>query len=331
MSVNYELLHKIRQHINRIEKKNELLERKQKWLRVTASLDVLEDTASAITYYQSSEYPSELNGRYLFTYGLLQALFVQLDAVNSIHCALFDKQVDFKTSYPDAFAIRNMRNDVIGHPTCRNNKEFIYLVQHSLSKEGFSYIKAEDDNNQSQVIDVDVQKAVSDATACVNMILTAMVGLLDKEFREYIDKHKSRKMKEIFVQLGYVREKVLTADSCFSDWGFSTAKDMVKRCEDELRLRYDTIESLDSYSYLLDEIHEIFDLIDNSLLRVPVEYRAGIRKYLLQLLFVKLEELESYCEETDQYFEHYGNPPCECLEGAYTPDIILKGENELTD
>jgi len=328
--VDFDLISKIRQHINRIEKQSELMENRKKWLRLTAALDVLEDTSCAIRYYREAEYPKELDGKYLFTYGVLQALFVQEDAVNSINFALFDKNVEFEKNYPDAFAVREMRNDIIGHPTCRNNNQFIHLAQYSLSKKFFRYIKTEDKNNPFSIIDVDVEKAISDVASCVNTVLIATLERLEEEFREYIDKHRERKMKEIFHMLHYAKEKTLTSDY-MGDWGYNATKDMVEKCEEELRLRYGNVEAVDSYKYLLEDIHEIYDLIDNGISQVPYKLQAGINKYLLKHLFVMLEELESYCEETDQYFENYGEESFEDCDSIELPSIINEGADELSD
>lgn len=329
-SVDNELIRKTRYHINRIEKQIELMGSREKWLRVTAALNVLEDTDCAITYYRESEYPNELNGQYLFTYGLLQALFVQEDAVNSINIALFDKEVDFKVDYPDAYAVREMRDDVVGHPTNRRNKEFIYLAQHSLSKKGFEYFKAETGDNQSSHIDVNIEKAISDVASCVNTVLSAAIESLDNEFREYIDRHRNRKMKDIFQQLEYAREKVLTADN-MAEWGYESTKNMVAKCEEELRLRYGDVDTVDGYKYLLNSIHELYDLIDNCIQQIPMELRSVIKKYLLQQLFVNLEELRSYCDETDDYFANYGEEAFACSNDMEAPRIEFAGEEALSD
>lgn len=327
-TVSFELIRKIYNHINRTEKITTLLANRQKWDRLTSALNVLEDTSWAIEYYLDNEYPSEFKGKYLYTYGLLQALFVQGDAVNSISVALFGRKIDFKTSYPKAYAVREMRNDVTGHPTQRGTSNYIYLAQCSLSKDSFYYIKDDSTTGQSETIDVDVRAAISEMAACINEILQNAVKELDEELEKYIEQHKGRKMVEIFNLLHYCKEKALL-DSVMGAWGYDSTKDMVRRCEEELILRYGTIDAFDSYKYLLEEIHEIYSLIDDGLLQIPHTLRRQFEKYLLQLLFVKLEELRDYCKETDAYFENGGDefdPPEEA-----TQVRIFFGENEFDE
>ena len=126
--------------------------------------------------------------------------------------------------YSDGY--ERIRDDVVGHPTNRrNNKQFIYLAQYSLSKNHFRYIRAEACSNPSTILDVDVEKAISDVASCVNEGLKKAIERLDREFREYIDMHRERKMKKIFGLLGYAREKVLTKDY-MDEWGYEATKNM---------------------------------------------------------------------------------------------------------
>lgn len=312
-TVSFDLIKSIYTHINRTEKQAVLLSNRQKWNRLTSALNVIEDTSWAIEYYLDSDYPSELKGKYLYTYGLLQALFMQEDAANSLSIALFNKDIDFKTAYPKAFAVREIRNDVVGHPTQRGASNYIYLAQCSLTKHSFYYSKDDSNTGKYNIVDVDVQSAISETAACINSILKNALDQLNAEFNQYLEQHKGRKMKEIFDMLHYYKEKVLL-NNAMGDQGYTATKDMVNRCEEELILRYGKVDAVDSYHYLLEEIHEIYSLIDEAIPQIPYEFREQIKKYMLQLLFTKLEELECCCGETDDYFESQGKTPLQTSE-----------------
>ena len=88
-TIDFELIKSIRLHINRTKKQAELLSERKKWMQLTSALDTLEDTSWAVEFYISTDYPNNMKGKYLYTYGLLQALFVQMDAVKSINDSLF--------------------------------------------------------------------------------------------------------------------------------------------------------------------------------------------------------------------------------------------------
>lgn len=68
--VSFELIRRVRLHIERTEKQVLLLEKQKEWLKLTAALDVLEDSSYAIEYYSNSIYPDDIRGKYLFSYGL---------------------------------------------------------------------------------------------------------------------------------------------------------------------------------------------------------------------------------------------------------------------
>ncbi len=307
-TVDIELVRKIFLHIDRTEKQAELLPDRQKWNKLTSALYTLEDSSCAIEYYIETAYPADIRGKYLFTYGLFQAIILQQDSIKSINKALFNKGIDFKKEYPDAYKARELRNDTTGHPTDRSgDKKFISLAQISMEKYSFYYCKDDyKDSKEDSIIDVNVEKAISDTAKCVNDILKKAVDDLDKEFKAYIEKHRDRKMVDIFITLHYAEEKALL-DDVMQSWGYNATKEMVTKCEEELIKRYGSVEAIDSYKYLLDEIHELYVLIDE-IYNISTESQDRLWHYLVELLFVKLHEIESYCQETDEYFENYGEP-----------------------
>lgn len=303
----FKLIQKIRKHINRTEKISTLLPDRSKWLSLTSALDVLEDATGAINYYIESAFPDNVDGKYLFIYGLIQALFLQMDAANSIQKALTDSKIDFNKDYPNAYLVREMRNDVVGHPTNRNGNQFIYLVQMSLNKNGFSYNKASSTpgNMNGESIPVSVDNAINEVNNCIKSVLERTITALNDEFIEYINLHRDRKMKELFNELNYAREKAFE-DSSLSSWGYKKAMEIATNFKNELVQRYGSLEAAENYSYPLKDICEIYDLIDNGLPQIPPELRSKSKKYFLECLFSKLEELKSSAEEIDRYFETYG-------------------------
>lgn len=138
VEIDFDLVDKIRERINSIEKQRSLVENLKKWLQLTSSLDVIEDSCLSVEYYCNSVFPEDVGGKYLYIYGLLQALFLEQDAANGISVSLFGKAIDWQNEYQGAFAVREIRNDVSGHPTNRfNGKTSIYLVRTSLLGYGY--------------------------------------------------------------------------------------------------------------------------------------------------------------------------------------------------
>ena len=95
------------------------------WNQFCAALDTIEDTCLAIENFQ--KYPNDLfiKNPYLATYGILQAFFIQQDAVNYLKTSLFgnNKKIDWgNKKYSELAKIRQVRNETIGHPVKTERK-----------------------------------------------------------------------------------------------------------------------------------------------------------------------------------------------------------------
>lgn len=300
----HDLVDRIREHINRREKQANLMLDFSKWAIITSALDVLADTTSAIEFYLESDYPLELGNQYLTTYGLFQCIMLQQDATTSISTSILGERFEWKDAYPAAYQIREIRNDIAGHPTNRNGKASIQLVQHSLSKNNITYLKSEFLSTGSRgIVDVDVIRAINETKKSVNDILKKCIEYLDVELRNYKDQHKQRKMSRIFDGLNYAAEKVLLHDEILKDAGYQHSKNMVRDCEEELVKRFGSIDVIDSFSHILEQIKNVYDVIDNDLHNLAIEVKQKIDDCLYQFLFDRLEELRNLCNEIDKNFD----------------------------
>lgn len=297
----YKLIDRIREHITRSEKQYVLLNDPEKWLSLASAIYTIEDTSSAIEYYLNEEFPSENGGKYFFIYGLLQACFLQQDAIREISQALFGRDIDYKKEYPSAYSIRELRNRVAGHPVSKKSGEYIQINQSSIHKESFQYLISEVDHDKTRFISVNVIKVIKDMQRCAQDILEKIVKKLDLEEAEFLEKYKDTKLADIFSQLNFAREKVL-CDPLFKDAEYGHAKRMVKECEEELTRRYKSIKAIEAYEFRLDDIHALFDLIDNGLGEVRTDTVSQIEHRLYELLFIKISDLAEHCAETDLIF-----------------------------
>jgi hypothetical protein len=106
--------------------------------RLCSAMDAIEDVEVIISGYKSSEFGRTIASRYLTIYGLLQALFVQMDAVKSIAKAL---DVPLAAN-SDLLYIRRIRILSVGHPTSANFKGegelFAFITRFDLTSNAFS-------------------------------------------------------------------------------------------------------------------------------------------------------------------------------------------------
>lgn len=110
------LLTFIRDFINHPRRLDPILKDKSGWNMLASALDVVSDTEWAITSYEHGEY-ADYGTLYLVIYGLLQAMYVQQDALENMVRAL-ERNGQYKIeSEPEVKYIRGVRNDAVGHPT----------------------------------------------------------------------------------------------------------------------------------------------------------------------------------------------------------------------
>jgi hypothetical protein len=91
-------------------------------------MDLIEDSQLAINAYPGAKSDSE-GALYLAVYGLLQALFLQQDAVAHLGSAL---GISISED-PELKSVREARNDIAGHPTKRRGKKNTFTT-HTISR-----------------------------------------------------------------------------------------------------------------------------------------------------------------------------------------------------
>ena len=104
-------------------------------------------------------------------------------------------------------------------------------------------------------------------------------------------------MKDIFASLLYACEKIST-DAAMKPAGYSSIKRMVTECKVAFESKYGSIDSFSSVGYVLDEIEELFGLIDSGLQYVDIGIRGLVEKHLFHDLMSYVKELEElYIED----------------------------------
>ncbi|MBL8191569.1 MAG: hypothetical protein JNK38_26360 [Acidobacteria bacterium] len=125
------------------------------YFQLIASLDAVGDTDTALDAFLEKQERENYGEWYLATYGVMQALVIQQDAVSRIAITL-------NLPYtPDAklTEIRRLRNDAVGHPTARGaepGSSFTAIARISLSQDGFYMLRTRRSpfENQTEQIDL---------------------------------------------------------------------------------------------------------------------------------------------------------------------------------
>lgn len=197
----------VREFINTGRHQTGLLQSQETWNQICSSLDVIGDTVLCIEDYVSSPYPLTTGLRYIFTYGILQALFLQQDAVRHLSEAF-----DFAYTPSEGLKnIRNIRNAAIGHPTkhqIKTSTYYNYISRMSLAKTGFTLIRSSPEED-TRFLDVDVSTIIAEQLADIEKALNSLAGKLKEADRMHKEKFGGKLIADIFhSSTSYLYEKV---------------------------------------------------------------------------------------------------------------------------
>lgn len=202
-----ELTESVRDHINTHRYQSVLLEDSKIWNQICSSLDVIGDSLYAVGSYDAVEFPEDLGLKYIYTYGILQALFLMQDALRHLSEAF---NIPFEIS-KTFLEIRNLRNASIGRPTKQDQKGeryYNYISRISMSKTGFDLMRSTGDREHS-FLNVDLTKACSDQLNGVIEIYRKITEKLDEIDRMHKEKFKDSPLVNIFHSgMGYLFEKI---------------------------------------------------------------------------------------------------------------------------
>ena len=298
---------RIRDLVNRPWKQQGLLEDRTKWNKLCASMDVIGDTQIAInSYYSLPSFNSE-NGGYLFLYGLLQAFFLQQDAINNLSEALFDKPISWKAEYPDIYLVRELRNDSIGHPTKRGKDEsFHFIARYSLTKGHFRLMSHYSKNNDSKFNDIDINELRTKQENSVIKILDTVIELMQKEYDDHKGKFANAKLSDLIpgtlsYSIGKVYEGIYN-DYPLAEMNFSEIKRIIDVVKNEIIKRYGKLSALQGLNDVIRRIDYILQKVDSWIQNKQLLNNEDAEVFL-DSFSDRFKELEEMLTEIDEEFK----------------------------
>lgn len=234
-----ELEQEIRDFITSPRKRTLVEKDRAAWPKLISSLDVLGDTEQALDEYLTMDEPQTHGAKYLVLYGVLQALFIQQDAVGHLSEALgLPYAVD-----PQIKQIREIRNDSSGHPTKRGNDKAFNRISR-ISMRGRSYTLATSyPDADTKFSTVEVPKLIESQRAILHKTLSDVLEKLKEEEMEHREAFRGTKLADLFSKsVGYDCEKIGEAidGGLPADFGASLVRSMldsIKAFKDELERR----------------------------------------------------------------------------------------------
>ena len=297
---------RIRDLVNHPWKLQALLDDKTKWNKLCSSMDVIGDTQIAINDFFTLPAFSSNNGGYLFLYGLLQAFFLQQDAINHLSEALFNKPIDWKNDYPDIFHVRDLRNDTIGHPTKRgNDKSFHFIARYSISNGYFRLMSHYTDQEKSVFRDIKIQELREKQENSILEILDNVIELMEKEFEEHKNNFSNKKMSELTNGISYSTSKVYEGiynNYPLAEMNFSIIKSTIDSIKAEIEKRYGKLSALQGLEDVIRRIDYIIEKVD-VWLKEDNLYNNNDAEVFMDSFSDRFHELEEMLKEIDEEFE----------------------------
>ena len=202
-----ELTESVRDHINTHRYQSVLLDNSKTWNQICSSLDVIGDSLYAVESYVEEEYPEDVGLKYIYTYGILQALFLMQDALRHLSEA-FDISFELTDTLKE---IRDFRNASIGHPTKQDQKGqryYNYISRISMSKMGFDLMRSSGDREHS-FVQVNIAQACSDQLDGGIEAYRKITEKLEEIDRMHKEKFKDSSLSDVFHSaMGYFFEKI---------------------------------------------------------------------------------------------------------------------------
>ena len=302
----WELERKVRDFINIERNRKRILENRDKFYQICSCLDTIQDTEYGIHSYKD-KYPEKLKQDkgflYLTTYGLLQLIFVQQDAIENLSDAIGVMFV-----LPEQLKIiRDIRNRSIGHPTKKGVgkgvKSFNQILHNTLNYSGFRIWSFYSDLREREETECDISEIINENQKFCAQLLNIILKKLKDDENTHRKKFMKDKLSKIFDQSSYLFEKVRE--------GFSESKPIeFSRGNFE-----DLVKKIDIFDKKLNERNEggSIDLIKEELV-YPIEkvneyFKRNQRvdkeaaEIFVWFIQEKFKTLEQIAKDTDEEYE----------------------------
>lgn len=180
----YQCMQKIRDLVNDGIGKWDFTKKHNLWNKFCCAMDVIEDADMAIEAYCRGRDIKDYGKKYLRLYGLLQAMFIQQNALDEMCSVLGVKKISKANSVLKI--VRDYRNDSIGHPN-RNAGASNFIIRVSLYKWSFE-LNAFDKNNRFSNRRIQLKDLVKKQRGVVVSILKHIYAHLDKSLGNTVSK-----------------------------------------------------------------------------------------------------------------------------------------------
>lgn len=276
-----------------------------KYNQTFTSIDLIEDSQIAIDEFENAKSLGEKGRSTLLIYGLLQSLYLQQEGLYHLYKCVVENKIsiiDFFDLFGFDKKIREVRNDIAGHPTNRKSNEFYFIAKGAMSKYKFTYAGYTPD---FRTVDVDLKLFIQSQLNFAESVLQTVEDNINTKIKMKKEEHKDVNLKEMIIGASRNQQLIYrgirdSRRSFQGEWGITGITSSICEIRSELNLRYN--------SNLPIGFEDTLRLIDYILLRFNQWLSEGNlfgnddAEIFLDSLSKQLDELEEMLEETDDQF-----------------------------
>lgn len=199
-------------------------------------MDIIDDILFALHSYTHNDH-NDQGLAYLETFGVLQSLFVQQDAVSKLHKVITGHSSDLEKEYPDLKVVRDVRIRVAGHPVGGQGSSH-FLVRYTVSKRGFELWKFDQAGNYTE--QVNLPELIRKNCRSLQSAMANLISLIEAEKREHKEKFRKKSLADNFQHVTYFVGKMFEGISRKSPMGMvglASIREVVSRFRSDLEAR----------------------------------------------------------------------------------------------
>lgn len=232
--------------------------------RVFTSIDLIEDCQDAIEEFENIPEINIQSRTTLYIYGVLQSMYCQQDGLFHLYRTITNKNIKnvyelFKL-YQFNKQIREVRDDIAGHPADRKGKEFYFIAKGTNSKYIFSYAGY---TPHFRNVDVDLKQFINEQNIFAITVLDEVEKTIVQKIQTHKSKFNSMKLIDIVDNLNYPIQLIYRGifnNHPLADSGLQEIKGKLNKLKTELDQRYN--------NKIPDSIKDIFRLQDHILNKI---------------------------------------------------------------
>lgn len=319
MSEIDELEQSLRDLINAPRRHTYLRSDEHRFSQLCSALDVVGDTEAALdAYLNSNPGKPSIGELYLRTYGVLQVLIVQQDAVQHIAESL---SLDYAppNGLPE---IREIRNDAVGHPSRRGRapgRAFNHISRPTLSQNGFDLLTFHS-GSPPEHRSIDLLSLVERQRQLVAAALREFVNSEVRREAEHRQAFRSIHLASAFpATLGYTLEKLAEEIAGSRALGIGPSllggvRDAISEFQQGLIARGELPAIEDAFAYHAHPARHAVDRLQQFFTQDPPA--STTREDAQTFLFRLRHELDALRELAREIDQTYSSDPSACPHAA---------------